>query len=156
MQVAPLLLHRTLVSPSRLAPPHAWLQEWHAIGLAIRREVARRYRKLVAQGGKPEGSAKLWQQASGAAAAAPLFGVPVGCPACVGSTAHLCFLHPVQAFAQVMLLQQETIASLMGLLEQAKEEAAATLAPLMRPPSPTKRQALEREAEAAWRVRQDR
>lgn len=41
-------------------PPHP--QERHAIGLAIRREVGRRYRKLVLAGGKPEGSSKLWQQ----------------------------------------------------------------------------------------------
>lgn len=55
-----------------------------------------------------------------------------------------------------MLLQQETIASLMGLLESAKAEAAASLAPLTRPPSPAKRAALQSEAEARGRVRQDR
>ncbi|PSC71599.1 hypothetical protein C2E20_5054 [Micractinium conductrix] len=97
-------------------------QERHAIGLAIRREVGRRYRKLLAAGGKPEGSVKLWQQ----------------------------------AFAQVMLLQQETIAGLMGLLEEAKASAAASLAPLVRPPSPTKRAVLESEAEAQGRLRHDR
>ena len=37
-------------------------QERHAIGLAIRREVARAYRRIAAKGGKPEGSSKLWQQ----------------------------------------------------------------------------------------------
>ena len=37
-------------------------QERHAIGLAIRREVARAYRRIVVKGGKPEGSSKLWQQ----------------------------------------------------------------------------------------------
>jgi len=62
----------------------------------------------------------------------------------------------LQAFAQVMLLQQETIASLMGMLEEAKAEAAASLAPITRPPSPAKRRALEVEAEAQGRVRQDR
>ena len=62
----------------------------------------------------------------------------------------------LQAFAQVMLLQQETIASLMQLLEEAKAEAAAVLAPLTRPASPTKRRALESEQEAQGRVRQDR
>lgn len=30
--------------------------------LAIRREVGRRYRKILLAGGKPEGSSKLWQQ----------------------------------------------------------------------------------------------
>lgn len=55
-----------------------------------------------------------------------------------------------------MLLQQETIASLMGLLETARAEAAASLAPLTRPPSPTKRAALLSEAEAQGRVRQER
>lgn len=55
-----------------------------------------------------------------------------------------------------MLLQQETIASLMGMLEDAKSEAAATLAPITRPPSPTKRAALQGEQQAQARVRQDR
>lgn len=41
------------------------LQERHTIGLAIRREVARAYRRIVAKGGKPEGSSKLWQQVCG-------------------------------------------------------------------------------------------
>ena len=62
----------------------------------------------------------------------------------------------VQAFAQVMLLQQETIASLMGMLEDAKSEAAATLAPITRPPSPTKRAALQGVQQAQARVLQDR
>ncbi|KAL4442948.1 hypothetical protein ABPG77_008439 [Micractinium sp. CCAP 211/92] len=61
-----------------------------------------------------------------------------------------------QALAQVMLLQQETIASLMGLLETARADAAASLAPLTRPPSPVKRAALLSEAEAQGRVRQER
>jgi hypothetical protein len=65
-------------------------------------------------------------------------------------------LPPLQAFAQVMLLQQETIASLMGMLEAARGEAAATLAPITRPASPLKRRALESEEEAQSRVRQDR
>lgn len=47
-----------------VSPLAAWVQERHAICLAIRREVGRRYRKLVAAGRKPEGSAKLWQQVS--------------------------------------------------------------------------------------------
>ena len=47
-----------------------------------------------------------------------------------------------------MLLQQETIASLMGMLEAARGEAAATLAPITRPASPLKRRALESEQEA--------
>ena len=68
---------------------------------------------------------------------------------------HRC-LPLLQAFAQVMLLQQETIASLMGMLEGAKGEAAATLAPITRPASPLKRRALESEQEAQGRVRQDR
>jgi hypothetical protein len=62
----------------------------------------------------------------------------------------------LQAFAQVMLLQQEAMAGLMGMLEDAKAEAAATLAPITRPPSPRKRQALQGEQEAAGRVREDR
>ncbi len=62
----------------------------------------------------------------------------------------------LQAFAQVMLMQQETIAGLMRLLEEAKAEAAAVLSPLTRPPSPAKRRALASEAEAAGRVQQDR
>lgn len=55
-----------------------------------------------------------------------------------------------------MLMQQETIAGLMRLLEEAKAEAAAVLSPLTRPPSPAKRRALESEAAATGRVRQDR
>lgn len=55
-----------------------------------------------------------------------------------------------------MLQQQETIASLMCMLEEAKAETAASLAPLTRPPSPVKRAALESEAEAQGRIRQDR
>ena len=73
---------------------------------------------------------------------------------------HSCVAHApsarLQAFAQVMLLQQETIAGLMGLLEEAKASAAASLAPLVRPPSPTKRAVLESEAEAQGRLRHDR
>ena len=53
-------------------------------------------------------------------------------------------------------MQQETIAGLMRMLEEAKAEAAAVLSPLTRPPSPVKRRALASEAEAAERVRQDR
>lgn len=81
---------------------------------------------------------------------------PVLCVCGWSTNACVCALPTLQAFAQVMLLQQETIASLMGLLETAKAEAAASLAPLTRPPSPIKRAALLSEAEAQGRVRQDR
>ena len=74
----------------------------------------------------------------------------------VFSSRHLLCLLCLQAFAQVMLMQQETIAGLMRMLEEAKAEAAAVLLPLTRPPSPAKRRALASEAEATGRVRQDR
>jgi hypothetical protein len=84
---------------------------------------------------------------------------PPACPTC---TCLYAARHPLpwsvllQAFAQVMLLQQEMIASLMGMLEAARGEAAATPAPITRPASPLKRRALESEQEAQARVRQDR
>jgi hypothetical protein len=131
------------------------LQERRDIGLAIRREVGRRYRKLPQSGAKPQGSNKLWQQVrsshwsigscwSTPTGHSPLL-VYLGCPS-----------YASQAFAQVMLLQQETIASLMGMLEEARAQAARTLAPLTRPPSPAKRRALEQEEEARARLQQDR
>jgi hypothetical protein len=49
----------------------AELQERHSIGLAIRREVGRRYRKILLAGGKPEGSSKLWQQVGWVAGSGP-------------------------------------------------------------------------------------
>lgn len=55
-----------------------------------------------------------------------------------------------------MLLQQEAIAGLMQMLEQARVEASSLLAPLSRLSSPRKRLVLEREREAAEQVRQDR
>eukprot|EP00887_Chlorella_sp_A99_P002813 scaffold6.g2813.t1 len=60
------------------------------------------------------------------------------------------------AYAAVGLQQQETIASLAQLLEEAKEEAACVLAPLTRPASPVKRRALQGGQEADSRLKADR
>jgi hypothetical protein len=57
---------------------------------------------------------------------------------------------------QVMLAQQETVAGLMRLLEEARAEAAAVLGPLVRPSSPMKLRALRSEQEADCRVKHDR
>lgn len=55
-----------------------------------------------------------------------------------------------------MLAQQETVASLMKLLEDARAEASAVLRPLLRPASPMKLRMLRSEQEADSRVRHDR
>ena len=89
-------------------------------------------------------------------------GVPLALVGCLGPAQQLTpwpcapSVPRPQAYAQVMLLQQEAIAGLVGMLEQARAQAAAALAPLTRPPSPAKRAALADEREALGRVQQDR
>ena len=92
-----------------------------AIQLAIRREAARQHRRLLASGGKADGS-RLWQQ----------------------------------AYAAVALKQQETIAELMRLLEEAKAQAAVVLAPITRPTSPVKRREVQGGQDADSRLKRER
>ena len=62
----------------------------------------------------------------------------------------------VPACLQVMLAQQETVAQLLQLLEEARAAAAAMLRPLTRAASPMKLRALRSEQEADSRVKHDR
>lgn len=153
------------IVPSRSRPSQCcccpFLQERHVILLAIRREVARRYKRMLLAGAKLDGGSKAWQQAFAQVRAALALNTWPVCPdvsqladGFMSTGEHR--INISLRHLQVMLAQQETVAALVQMLEEARLEAASVLRPLVRPASPQKLRALQSEQEANGRVKQDR